>query len=216
VTKRNAWHFLSSDWTAYGGFKVEVGALYTMEPPIVPCSRGFHASVRCIDALRYAPGPVVTLVECDGAIVDHGSPVDKFACSERRAVWGYDATEELRYFARWCALEVIHLWPNAPEVVREYLESGDESIRVEARKLAYAAYADASSAAASSAAAYHASADASYPAAYAAAYAAYDADAAYYAAAAAGATYAKSTFIEEANRVLESLLVDGAVARGLL
>jgi hypothetical protein len=203
VTKRNAWHFLSSDWTAYGGFKVEIGALYTMEPPIVPCDRGFHASVRCIDALRYAPGPVVTLVECDGAIVDHGSPVDKFACSERRAVWGYDATEELRYFARWCALEVIHLWPNAPEVVREYLESGDESIQAEARKLAYAAYAAAD--------AYHASADASYHAA-----ASYDASAASYDAAYAADAAAKSTFLEEANRVLESLLVDGAVARGLL
>jgi hypothetical protein len=208
VTKRNAWHFLTSQWTAHAGFKVEVGALYTMEPPIVPCSRGFHASVRCIDALKYAPGPVITLVECGGTIVDHGSPADKFACSERRALWGYDATAELRYFARWCALEVIHLWPNAPEVVREYLESGDESIREEARKAAYAAYyaahhADAAYAAAS--ASYYAT---SYAASYADAAASYADAASYYA--------AKSTFLEEANRVLESLLVDGAVSRGLL
>jgi hypothetical protein len=96
VTKRNAWHFLTSQWTARGGFKVEVGRLYTMEPPIKPCARGFHASVRCVDALKYALGPVITLVECGGVIVDHGSPADKFACSERRAVWGYDATEVVR------------------------------------------------------------------------------------------------------------------------
>jgi hypothetical protein len=211
VTKRNAWHFLSSDWTAYGGFKVEVGALYTMEPPIVPCSRGFHASVRCIDALKYAPGPVITLVECGGTIVDHGDPADKFACSERRALWGYDATEELCYFARRCALEVIHLWPNAPEVVREYLESGDEAIRERARKVAPSYYAADAAVYAAAAASYAADA-ASYAASYAASASSYAADAAYYAYASA----AESTFLEEANRVLESLLVDGAVARGLL
>ena len=35
----------------------------------------------------------------------------------------------LREFARWCALQVIHLW-DAPDVVREYLETGDETLRV--------------------------------------------------------------------------------------
>ena len=35
----------------------------------------------------------------------------------------------LRAFARRCALDVLHLWPDAPAIVREYLETGDESIR---------------------------------------------------------------------------------------
>jgi hypothetical protein len=41
----------------------------------------------------------------------------------------------LREFARWCALQVIHMW-NAPDVVREYLETGNEELRDEARTAA--------------------------------------------------------------------------------
>jgi hypothetical protein len=35
-------------------------------------------------------------------------------------------------FARWCALSVAHLW-DMPDVVRRFLETGDESIRAAAR-----------------------------------------------------------------------------------
>jgi hypothetical protein len=48
----------------------------------------------------------------------------------------------LREFARWCALQVIHLW-NAPDVVREYLETGNEELRAAARAVAGAAAWDA-------------------------------------------------------------------------
>src|SRR5262245_49901989 len=39
--------------------------------------------------------------------------------------------DALRYFARWCALSVIHLWPDPgpPDVVLDYLMTGDETIR---------------------------------------------------------------------------------------
>jgi hypothetical protein len=43
--------------------------------------------------------------------------------------------ETLREFARWCALQVVHLW-DAPEIVIEYLQTGDEELMVAA---AYAA-----------------------------------------------------------------------------
>ena len=47
-----------------------------------------------------------------------------------------DASEDqIRHFSRLCALDVIHLW-DAPEVVRRYLETGDESLRQEARDAA--------------------------------------------------------------------------------
>ena len=50
-----------------------------------------------------------------------------------------DASEDqIRHFSRLCALDVIHLW-DAPEVVRRYLETGDESLRQEARDAAEAA-----------------------------------------------------------------------------
>ena len=39
----------------------------------------------------------------------------------------FDATDLLREFARWCALQAINKW-DAPDVVREYLETGDESL----------------------------------------------------------------------------------------
>lgn len=46
-----------------------------------------------------------------------------------------DATELLREFSRWCALQVIDMW-DAPDVVRKYLETGDDSLRVEACEVA--------------------------------------------------------------------------------
>ena len=42
---------------------------------------------------------------------------------------------ELRKFARCCALDVAHLW-NMPDVVREYLETGDDTKRDAARDAA--------------------------------------------------------------------------------
>jgi hypothetical protein len=48
-----------------------------------------------------------------------------------------DATEKLlRDFGRWCALQVVYLW-DAPDVVRQYLETGDESLRKAARDAAW-------------------------------------------------------------------------------
>lgn len=38
---------------------------------------------------------------------------------------------------RWSALQVVHLW-DAPDVVVEFLQSGDESLRDEARVMAVA------------------------------------------------------------------------------
>ena len=44
--------------------------------------------------------------------------------------------ETLREFARWCALQVIDLW-DAPDVVYEYLKTGDETLRDAARAAAW-------------------------------------------------------------------------------
>ena len=51
-----------------------------------------------------------------------------------RAVEGHE--KEIRQFARDCALDVIHLW-DAPSVVKEYLETGDEKLRDAARDAAW-------------------------------------------------------------------------------
>ena len=167
MTRRNAWHFINADWrTSTGGLLVEVGKPLIHAGELDPCRIGLHASTRGIDALSYAAGPVVTMVECGGEFIDHGSPVDKFVCRERTALWGYDCTDELWTFARLCALEVLPLWSDAPQVVRDFLETGDEDLRA--------------------------------------------------AAGAAAAAAAGAAALESSNRILESLLLDGAVSRGLV
>src|SRR5690606_3947902 len=102
--------------------------------PVVPCESGLHASERAIDALKHAPyGREIVLcrVELAGTILEHGDPVDKLTASERRILWRLDgeATDRvLREFARWSASQVLHLW-DAPQAVRAYLGTGDETLR---------------------------------------------------------------------------------------
>ena len=165
--------FAASDELPHGdGRKVVIGETLTVEPPIIPCTRGLHASIDPFDALEYAPGPILYKVRLSGEIVAHGN--DKHAASERTAIARRDATEMLRAFARKMALSVIHLW-DAPAVVREYLKTGDESKRAAAWAAAGDAARDAASAAASAAALSAASAAATDAARDAASAAAWDA-----------------------------------------
>ena len=109
------------------------------EGDVTICETGLHASKHPYDALQYAPGPVLCLVECEVVVTEHD---DKFVCRRRRIVKRFDATDTMRAFARHCALSVIHLW-DAPDVVRRYLETGDESLRAAAWAAARAAAGDA-------------------------------------------------------------------------
>jgi hypothetical protein len=142
------------------------------------CEAGLHASLHIADALKYAPGATLCLVELSGEIQTGD---DKIVASRRRILARFDATELLRKDARDSALSVIHLW-DAPAVVKQYLETGDASLRAEARQAAraacaayaaYAAYAAAADAADAAAYAAADAADAAYAATYAAADAAY-------------------------------------------
>lgn len=108
--------------------------------PIVPCQSGLHASVRLIDALKYAPGGTLCRVACSGTVVQEA---DKVAASRRVILWRLTDTDEiLRSFARQCALDVAHLW-DMPVIVLEYLETGDETKRAAANAAAMAAAWDA-------------------------------------------------------------------------
>lgn len=137
----------------------------------VMCKSGLHASRDPFDALQHAPGAVLCMVECDD-VVEEGD--DKLVCRRRRIVARFDATEMLRAFARQCALDVVHLW-SAPQVVLDYLRTGDESLRDAASSAAWAAARDAASStalAAAVSAAWAAALDAEWAAARAAAVAA--------------------------------------------
>ena len=128
--------------------KIVIGRTHKVKGKIIPCERGLHLSKRILDALRYAPGPIIYKVEGHGIIMPHGNPIDKYACSERTYLsGGINISDELLKFARLCALDVVHLW-NPPKVVIEYLKSGDESIRDAAWNAAWVAARDAAEAAA--------------------------------------------------------------------
>ena len=89
------------------------------------CKSGLHASPTPWDALQYAPGALLHLVELDGEII---SEKDKSVAMRRKIVATIDATDLLRKFTRTVALKVVHLW-EAPQVVLDYLNTGDESLR---------------------------------------------------------------------------------------
>lgn len=155
-----AYHFVGE--TLRDGRPVPAdGVWLEHDGPCVMCKSGLHASLDPFDALKYAPGNILCLVDVEDIA---NQDKNKLVCRRRKIIRRVDATDLLRRFTRLVALDVIHLW-NPPDVVRQYLLTGDERIREEARKAAaYAA--DASYAAADAAA------DASY-AAYAAAAASY-------------------------------------------
>lgn len=145
-----AWYFSDADRKLrYGdGREIKVGETHTFNGKPVLCEAGLHGSIKPLDALQYAPGPVVWQVGLSGEM-DVGD--DKIAATERKYLWGYDATDVLRTFARKCVLDVVHLRGDASEVVVRYLKTDDESLWAyaanAANAAAYAAYAAAAAAA---------------------------------------------------------------------
>ena len=105
------------------------GEWLTHDGPVIMCWSGLHASRDPFDALTYAPGETLCIVECEDVVRED---VDKLVCRRRRIIKRAGATTMLREFARAQALDVAHLW-DCPPVVRQYLETGDESLMAAAR-----------------------------------------------------------------------------------
>jgi hypothetical protein len=123
-----AYHFVGD--TLRDGSPIPAnGEWLEVAPPLVICKHGLHWSPHPYDALQYAPGNTLCLVEADGEVVEQD---DKGCSTRRRIVARIDAESLLFDFARWTALQVIHLW-DAPAVVCQFLATGDESLRVAAR-----------------------------------------------------------------------------------
>jgi hypothetical protein len=142
-----AYHF-TGDTLLDGRPVPPVGEWLVHEGRVEMCESGLHASRHPLDALGYAPGNLLHLVECEDV---EKQADDKLVCRRRKIVKSIDAKGLLREFARWCALQVIHLW-DAPDVVREYLETGSDELLVAAdraadRAAAGAAYGEAAYAA---------------------------------------------------------------------
>ena len=106
------WHFVAADRLLDAHYQEEIdeetrrvapGYVYTeVGGEIKCCARGLHASRLAIDALEYAPGPIVCRVALWGA-VDELS--DKLAARHREVLWMADATRALRLYACWCVRE---------------------------------------------------------------------------------------------------------------
>jgi len=127
-----AWHFISNNKKlGYGDNRVvRVGQTYKYKgkEPIELCKRGMHGSVKIRDALQYAQGSIICLVEMSGEIIKGN---DKVVATERKVLAMINGEKLLRKFACLCALDVIHLW-DAPDIVVRYLKTQDESIMQEA------------------------------------------------------------------------------------
>jgi hypothetical protein len=128
-----AWHFVNKKLRDGSPIPRNGKKLVFKGTPIF-CKQGLHASLEPFDALQYAPGNTLCLVECGGTVL-HQS--DKLVCTERTIIVRMNAEPLLRFFARQQALSVIHLYPNGTDdVVFDYLMAGDEKIRGAARAAA--------------------------------------------------------------------------------
>ncbi len=126
-----AWYFSTIDKKLrYGDDReIAIGVTHEIERTPRLCEQGLHGSRLLLDALSYAPGPVIWRVELSGEM-HRGA--DKTAAQKRTYLaGGIDITHILWKFARLCALDVIHLW-DAPDVVIQFLKTGDESLRAAA------------------------------------------------------------------------------------
>ena len=226
------WHFLAVRGRLRDGSQALEEGVERYAGPLELCRLGLHASARAIDALTYAPGPIVRRVELLGERLDEPN---KSVARERRVLWTADATRTLYEFACRQAESVLEHHTTDPKGLkvcrraiatrRSWLdgEATDEELRAaDAAADAYAAYADAAAVAdatRASAAAFAASAaayavDSAFADAYAADAAnaaAADAYAAAYAAAAVAdatraAAFAASAADSAANKMLEEML----------
>lgn len=94
---------------------IVVGETHTVDVEPIPCVRGLHASKQLLDALWYAPGSILYLVELGGQIVETS---DKVCASSRTYLAEFDANQLLVKFACQCALEVV-------EQIRPYTKDYD-------------------------------------------------------------------------------------------
>src|SRR3990167_2479707 len=117
-----AWHFVGvilrdgspipadGEWLAYSG-------------PCKMCESGLHASRNPFDALQYAPGDTLCLVEIADIVEEEA---DKLLCRKRKIIVRMDATEMLRYFARMQAVSCLAQWKYEPDqIILDWLMTGD-------------------------------------------------------------------------------------------
>ena len=122
-----AWHF-TGDKLRNGEAIPKQGEWLEIDGKPIMCKRGLHASRHPYDALKYAPGAALHRVSLDGTIIVGN---DKLVATRRKIIWTLppEIMQPLMWdFVRYCARSVLHLW-DAPDVVKQYLKTGDESLK---------------------------------------------------------------------------------------
>jgi hypothetical protein len=184
------WHFLKEDreLSHEDGRLVVVGQTLRVDVKPKRLKSGLHACPRLLDAVSYAPGPILCLVTLGGEI-DRAEDDNQVAAQERTVLWLYDASRLLREFV--CDVAEIALLAERAagrepdprsfaiiSVMRRFMEgNATESDRLAARSAARSAADSAAGSAAHSAAcsaAYSAADSAAYSAACSAARSAAD------------------------------------------
>lgn len=96
--KIRARHFLRPDgrlnYPPHTG--VVCGKTISVDCKPVMCEQGLHGSIRLIDALQYAPGPILCRVDIWGDVKEGG---DKLVGQNRHVIWMQDITTTLHEFA---------------------------------------------------------------------------------------------------------------------
>ncbi len=120
-----AYHFVGEKLR--DGKPIPANGRWISRKDISMCNYGLHASLHPFDALKYAPGETLCLVEMGGKI-EYGD--DKLVAQKRKIVARFDATELLYDQARKSALSVIGNWKTpVPQVVIDYLNTGRADLR---------------------------------------------------------------------------------------
>ena len=144
-----AWHF-TGDKLRDGSPLPKRGRWLTYSGEVKMCVSGLHASLEPFDALQYAPGARLHLVELADVV---GQQSDKIVARKRKIIASIDATELLRYFARMQAVSCLDAWTaNSLDAVLDYLMTGDPELRSATESAAWSATESAAWSAARSAA----------------------------------------------------------------
>ena len=157
-----AWHWAKADLkTQHSNEPIAKGKTLKATGPLQLCENGMHASLNPMDALQYAPGPMLCRVELSGEIIQGE---DKLCASSRKVLWIANADHMLQEFAclcaeralkaakvddprSWRAIEVKRLWL-AGKATDAELAAARDAARDAARAAAWDAARDAARAAA--------------------------------------------------------------------
>lgn len=98
MSEIKAWHFVRENKRlGYGDNNIVApGYTYSVDGELSMCEWGLHASINPLDALNYAPGPIVCRVVLSGDMIKGD---DKICARERTVLWMADASETLHLFA---------------------------------------------------------------------------------------------------------------------